>query len=183
MTTSAMPVLTVPGTDEATAALADWLIRSLVPTVLDGAGMASAADDLCGLAPITCRHIARPRGLRGHERQVLRVIDSIESALRRPPVMADTGEAPLDLAEELRPIPEAILDAAAHIGGTIADIGSPVAALANRLLLLAAIPIGSGWGTMTPEQVRAQATASYCSLLTYLWRHDPGAQISLKGAR
>lgn len=182
MTTSAIPVLTVPATDEAAATLVDWLIRSLVPTVLDAADMADTADELCGLAPVTCRRIARPRTLRGHERRIRNVIELTESQLRRQPPRAAADDwhfAP----DGLGPIPDEIFDAAAHIGGVIADLGSTVAALANRLLLIAAALAGTEQGTQRAVELRARVLDSYCSMLAYVWRHDPGAQISLKTRR
>jgi hypothetical protein len=182
MTTHAIPLLTVPATVEAAATLSDWLVRSLVPTVLDGAGMIATADSLCALAPITALRIARPRRLRGHERQLHQVIATIEERLQlQPPSLAAIaavfGDPPV------RPIPAEILDAAAHIGGAIADIGSSAAALANRALHLGAVVVDAGLGTTTAEHLRTQVTESYCSLLTYLWHTYPNTQIHLARPR
>ncbi|BAH55779.1 MULTISPECIES: hypothetical protein [Rhodococcus] len=180
MTTHAIPLLTVPATHAATATLADWLIRSLAPTVLDGAGMVEDADDLCALAPITVRHLARPRRLRSHERQLHQITATMEERLQRQPphppaaVFADPA---------VRPIPDEILDIAAHIGGTIADVGSPAAALANRALHLGAVVVDAGLGATAPEHLRTQVTESYRSLLTYLWHTDPDLQIHLTTPR
>ncbi|KZF11149.1 hypothetical protein A2J03_19735 [Rhodococcus sp. EPR-157] len=182
MTTHAIPLLTVPATVEAAATLSDWLVRSLVPTVLDGAGMIETANSLCALAPITARRVARPRRLRGHERQLHQIIATIEERLqRRPPL--PTAAAAVYAYPQVRPIPDEILDAAAHIGGTIADIGSSAAALANRTLHLGAVVVDAGLGTTTAEHLRTQVTESYCSLLTYLWHTDPNTQIHLRTPR
>ncbi|WP_054248151.1 hypothetical protein [Rhodococcus opacus] len=180
MTTRAIPLLTGPGTDAATATLTDWLIRSLAPTVLDGAGMVDAADELCALAPVTARRIARPRRLRSHERHLHQIIATIEDRLRQPPPAAG---AALFADPPVRPIPDEILDVAAHLGGTIADLGSPAAALANRVLHLGAVVVESGRGATAAEHLHAQVTESYRSLLTYLWHTDPGTQIHLKTLR
>lgn len=168
MTTRAIPLLTVSGTDAATATLTDWLIRSLTPTVLDAAGMVDAADDLCALAPVTSRRLARPRRLRSHERHLRQIIASIEDLLRQP---AAAGAARCDDLS-VRPIPDEILDVAAHLGGTIADLGIPAAALANRVLHLGAVVVESGRGATAAEHLHAQITESYRSLLTYLWNAD-----------
>ncbi len=168
MNTRSIPPLTVSGTDAATATLTDWLIRSLTPTVLDGAGMVDAADNLCALAPVTFRRLTRPRRLRSHERHLHQIIVSIEDLLRRP---AAAGAARFG-DPSVRPIPDEILDVAAHLGGTIADLGTPAAALANRVLHLGAIVVESGRGATVAEHLHAQITESYRSLLTYLWDSD-----------
>ncbi|MDX5962084.1 hypothetical protein SIM91_01820 [Rhodococcus opacus] len=183
MTTRAIPLLTVPATDEAAATLADWLVRSLVPTVLDGAGMVEAADDLCALAPITARRLARPRRLRGHERQLHETIALIEGQLRQPPPPVAAAMVTSFADPPVRPIPDEICDVAAHIAGTIADAGSPAAALANRALHLGAVVVDAGLGATAPEHLHAQVTESYCSLLTYLWHTDPETQIHLTTPR
>jgi len=126
MTTHEMPLLTVPATDEAAATLADWLIRSVVPTVLDGAGMALDADTLCALAPITARSIGGRRRLRAHERQLDLVITAIEERLQRRSASPSAGEAAVVAGLSIRSLPDEVLDAAAHIAGTIADRGSPL---------------------------------------------------------
>lgn len=182
MTTQAVPLLTVPATVEAAATLSEWLVRSLLPTVLDGAGMVEDADSLCALAPITARRLARPRRLREHERQLNRIIAAIEEQLQgRGPWPAATAAVSAD--PHLRPIPDEILDVAAHIGGTIADIGSSAAALAHRALHLGAVVVDAGLGATTAEHLRTQVAESYCSLLTYLWRTDPNTRIQLRAPR
>lgn len=182
MTTPAIPLLTIPGTDAATATLTDWLIRSLAPTVLDGVGMVAGADELCALAPVTARRLARPRRLRSHEQRLHQIIATIDERLQRqPPLVA--ARAALFADPSVRPIPDDILDVAAHLGGTIADLGSPAAALANRVLHLGAVVVESGCGATAAEHLHAQVTESYRSLLTYLWHTDPAAQIHLSTPR
>lgn len=183
MTTHEMPLLTVPATDEAAATLADWLIRSVVPTVLDGAGMALDADTLCALAPITARSIGGRRRLRAHERQLDLVITAIEERLQRRSASPSAGEAAVVAGLSIRSLPDEVLDAAAHIAGTIADRGSPAAALANRALQLGAIIVDTGLGAVAAEDLRLRVVESYCSLLTYLWTTDPATQIHLTTPR
>lgn len=179
MTTRAIPLLTVPATAEAAATLSEWLIRSLLPTVLDGAGLVEDADSLCALAPITARRVTRPRTLRDHERQLDRIIVAIEERLQgRPPMPAATAAVCAD--PDVRPIPDEILDVAAHIGGAIADYGSSVTALAHRALRLGAVVVDAGLGPTTAERLRTQVIESYCSLLTYLWRTDPDTQFHVR---
>ncbi|MGW4339746.1 hypothetical protein ACWEK5_44255 [Rhodococcus koreensis] len=174
MTTPAIPLLTTAGTDAATATLTDWLIRSLAPTVLDGVGMVDAADDLCALAPVTARRLARPRRLLSHERRLHQIIATIDERLRQPP--SATARAAVFADPSVRPIPDEILDVAAYLGGAIADLGSPSAALANRVLHLGAVVVDSGRVATLAEHLHAQVTESYRALLTYLGHTDP-AQI------
>lgn len=182
LTTHAIPLLTVPATVEAAAILSEWLVRSLLPSVLDGAGMVEDADSLCALAPITARRLARPRRLHKHERQLDRIIATIEERLQsQPPVPVVTAAVHAD--PHVRPIPTEILDVAAHIGGAIADIGSSAAALANRALHLGAVVVDAGLGATTAEHLRTQVTESYCSLLTYLWHTDPNTEIQWRELR
>lgn len=178
MTTSEMPMFTVPATEEAAATLADWLIRSLLPTVLDGTGMVDAADELCELTPITARRIARPRRLRSHERQLRRIIALLEDRLRHTRTAA--AEVSLVPDSQVSPIPDEIFDVTAHIGGTIADFGSTAAALANRALFLGAIVVDAGLGANTAVNLRAQITGSYYSLLAYLWQEGLERQLHPK---
>ncbi|OZD70507.1 hypothetical protein CH263_06175 [Rhodococcus sp. 06-1059B-a] len=183
MTTHEIPLLTVPASDVAAAILADWLVRSLVPIVLDGAGMAVDADGLCALAPITARRIGGRRRLRVHERRLDLVIAALEERLQRPSASPPAVAAAVVENIPIGSLPDEVLDAAAHIGGTIADLGSPAAALANRALYLGALVVDTGFGATTSEDLRIRVVESYCSLLTYLWTTDPDTQIHLTSSR
>ncbi|WP_162603417.1 hypothetical protein [Rhodococcus oxybenzonivorans] len=72
------------------------------------------------------------------------------------------------------------MDAAARIGGDVAELGSVAAALANRVLFLAGAIIGSGQGAVPPATTCAAAIESYCSVLTSLWDADPQARVELR---
>ncbi|MDX5961881.1 hypothetical protein SIM91_00690 [Rhodococcus opacus] len=184
MESSVVPVITVPATNEATAALTDWLIRELVPTVLEGVSLDQSAGGLRDLPAITAHHIVRPRKLRVHVRYLRRVVDTAERHLRRNGDGAVQYSMTGNGVDRVRPVqdvlPDQVMDAAARVGGDVAELGSMAAALANRVLLLAGAIVGSGGGMMSPDSIYSAATESYCSVLASLWHTDPNARVELK---
>lgn len=175
MSTSATPVLAVPITDESMATLTDWLLRSLVPTVLDATYLTRSADQLCRLAPISPRRLSRPRSLRRHEDLVGRVIAMVETRLQQA-----SGADRAGTAADVRPLPDDVLNLAAEIGGMVADRGSSIGALSNRLLILSVILAGTNCSTRTASELRTRVDESYCSVLSHLWQNGFGVELRMK---
>ncbi|MBM4569037.1 hypothetical protein GS489_00575 [Rhodococcus hoagii] len=175
MSTSTTPVLAVPITAQSLATLTDWLLRSLVPTVLDAADMTESADELCRLAPVSPRRIARPRSLRRHENRAADVIALVETRLQHAP-RTSRADGQVDGYR----LPDEVLNLAAEIGGMVADSGSSIAALSNRLLIMSAILAGSGDPTRSAHDLHTRVTESYCAVLSFLWQNGLGSELRLK---
>lgn len=171
MSARTMPVVSVPATDTAAALLADWLIRDALPTALDGGAAHHASGWLRTLPPISHRHIRHPRKLRVHARRVSETIAAIEHQLRTEAIFVDSAHA---FSRPITALPDPVLNAAASIGGTMMDIGSSAAALANRALLLVPVTIESAEAAISTQ---TRVTDSYCALLTRLWHSDFHASI------
>ncbi|KHJ71823.1 MULTISPECIES: hypothetical protein [Rhodococcus] len=167
-----MPVVTVPATDRATAALADWLIRDLTAVMLEQAGLPDP-QRLRRLPTITAAHIGTPGKLRRHARALEQTLAQVERHLRAG---AHLGEHGLGTAS-VPAVPGELLDVAADLAGTVAERGSPAAALANRAVLLAAGVIGRGLGRVDASQAWSATAGSYCATITQLWRDEPQAQV------
>ncbi|WP_336882804.1 hypothetical protein [Rhodococcus globerulus] len=171
MSTRTMPVVRVPATDTAAALLADWLIRDVLPTALDGGAANHASDLLRTLPPISHRHIRRPRKLRIHARRLGETIAAIEDQLRTGAVSVDAERA---FTRSATILPDPVLNAGASIAGAVMDIGSSAAALANRALLLVPATIESAEAALSTQ---TRVTDSYFALLTRLWHSDFQASI------
>lgn len=171
MSTRTTPLVVVPATDSAAALLTDWLIREVLPAALDGGAASHTSGWLRALPPVLPRHVRSPRKLRVHARRVGETLAAIEHQLR---VGVASGEAELARDRPSTSLPDPVLNAAASIGGTMMDIGSSAAALANRALLLAPATIESAEGAVSTH---TRVTESYNALLTRLWHSDLHASI------
>ncbi|MEE2061727.1 hypothetical protein [Rhodococcus artemisiae] len=164
------PSVTVPATDRATAALADWLIRDLTALLLEQAGLPDP-QRLRRLPTITAAHIGKPSKLRRHVRALEQVLGQVDRHLH-----ASTSPPGLG-AQSVPAVPNEIFDVAADVAGTVADYGSPAAALANRTVLIAAAVISDGWGMIEASESWSNTAQSYCAFITRLWRDEPQAQV------
>ncbi|MEE2035435.1 hypothetical protein [Rhodococcus chondri] len=167
-----MPVVTVPATDRATAALADWLIRDLTAVMLEQAGLPDP-QRLRRLPTITAAHIGKPGKLRRHVRALEQGLEQADRHLRAG---AHRGGHSLG-SESVPAVPAELFDVAAELAGTVAERGSPAAALANRAVLLAAGVIGRGLGRVEASVTWSTTAGSYCALLAQLWQDEPEAQV------
>ena len=171
MSTRTMPVVIVPATDAAAAALADWLIRDVLPAALDGGVANHAGARLRALPPVSRRHIRHPRKLRVHTRRVSEAIAAIENHLQ---AVAGSVDAERIFTRSATVLPDPVLNASASISGAVIDIGSSAAALANRALLLVPATIESSEAALS---TRSRVTESYYALLARLWHKDFDASI------
>ena len=74
-------------------------------------------------------------------------------------------------------VPNELFDVAADVAGTVADYGSPAAALANRVVLTVAGVIGDGWGMVSASETWSATAQSYCAIITRLWIDEPQARV------
>ncbi|MBX4170904.1 hypothetical protein HBA53_24120 (plasmid) [Rhodococcus pyridinivorans] len=167
-----MPVVTVPATDRATAALADWLIRDLTAVTLEHAGLPDP-QRLRRLPPITAAHIGKPGKLRRHVRALEHVLGQVDRHLRAGAHLREHGLG----TESVPAAPPELFDVAADLAGTVVERGSPAAALANRAVLLAAGVIGRGLGVVDASATWSATAGSYCAIIAQLWRDEPQAQV------
>lgn len=183
MNSKVLPVITIPATDAATAALADWLIRDLSPLVLTGAGLQKTAGRVRGLPPVTEDCIGNPRKLRTHERRLRTALRSAEarlchctSYLSHSSLIARRHRDPVGVLS----LPKELVDAVTRISRYIADLGSPAGALADCTVLISIAIVNSGAGTTSADVLRSMAGESYCAVLTALWSSEPLAQVELR---
>lgn len=165
-----MPVVTVPATDRATAALADWVIRDLTALMLEHAGLPDP-QRLRRLPAVTAAHIGKPSKLRRHVRALEQVLGQVNRHLHASTPPCGYG------AQSVPAVPDEVFDVAADVAGTVADYGSPAAALANRAVLISAAVIGGGWGMVSATENWSATAQSYCAFITQLWCDEPQAQV------
>ncbi|WAL49875.1 hypothetical protein [Rhodococcus pyridinivorans] len=167
------PVVTVPATAHATAVLTDWVIRELTPLVLGHAGLPDP-QRLLRLPQVTATHIYRPWKLRRHVRAFEQILGQVQRHLaagrqHRPPRRLTVTTAPA--------VPNEVLDAVGHLAGAVAELGSPVAVLANRTVLTAAGAITAGTGIVEPSETWSTTAQAYCLLVARIWQDEPAAQL------
>ncbi len=170
MTPRTSPALTVPVTVQSTAVLTDWLVRTLVPTALEAAGLGAPANQVRALPAVTARHLKRPRRLRRHELRLRAAIDLAEAQLwlRGPGRALEPGRG--------LPVADEIYNMSAATSEVVADMGSPAAALANRLLLLS-IALAGADPSIEIDDLSERTRDAYCSLLDRLWRIEPEVEV------
>lgn len=147
MRQDSISVMTVPATDETTAALTDWLLRELLPLMFAGAGLRCPASTLRKLPSVTARRIRSPWRLRFHARALRTAIGAAEARLAgnyagaiEDPTHGSAGVA----VPPTRVMPEQVMDAVARLSGDLDESGCEIASLANRALFAAGAVIGTG---------------------------------------
>ncbi len=180
MRSDAVSVVTVPATDEMTAALVDWLIRELVPLILAGAGLGRSAATLRDIPVVTARRIRSPSRLRCHARALRKAIGTAEERLACDYVGViehpRNGNAGVDV-QLARVLPDQVMDAAARLSSDLVEIGSDTASLANRALFVAGAIIGTGRGNLSAPDAYDMVHDSYCRVLASLWSVNRDVQV------
>ena len=168
---SRTPAVAVPATPHATALLTDWLIRDLAPLVLTHAGLPDP-QRLYRLPPITAAHIARPGKLRRHVRALEQVLAQVEVHLRAGRYRWPAAPLTVDSAPA---VPGEVLEVTGWLAGTVAELGSPAAALANRTVLTAAGVVAAGAGLAEAFDSWSTSAWSYCTVVSQVWQGEPQA--------
>lgn len=183
MRQDSISVMTVPATDETTAALTDWLLRELLPLMFAGAGLRCPASTLRKLPSVTARRIRSPWRLRFHARALLTAIGAAEARLAgnyagaiEDPTHGSAGVA----VPPTRVMPEQVMDAVARLSGDLDESGCEIASLANRALFAAGAVIGTGRGDLSTPDAYYSVRDSYCGVLARLWSTDLEVHVQLR---
>ncbi|MEA1798753.1 hypothetical protein ACBG85_29905 (plasmid) [Rhodococcus sp. NyZ502] len=183
MRQDSISVMTVPATDETTAALTDWLLRELLPLMFAGAGLRRPASTLRKLPSVTARRIRSPWRLRFHTRALRTAIGAAEARLAdnyagaiEDPTHGSAGVA----VPPARVMPEQVMDAVARLSGDLDESGCEIASLANRALFAAGAVIGTGRGDLSTPDAYYAVRDSYCGVLALLWSTDLEVHVQLR---